>query len=1592
MATLRTATFATWRLEDIYRKNPNGSNIPKITGIGGASGADNGFLGVNRGGDRWQGAEGVGYVHEVVFAEGDSSAMVSQFQLISAIRALPPIVPPFSRAAGGSGNGHAGAPRDERRAGTYPRTLRAVTANEAEEEGEGEGLGEGESLAQSHQESLHMEAEWPIAWCQVAENVLIGSPLVSAADVDVVTSKAGVTAVVSLLPSEHESSLAVDWSAVTRQLAREGGVALKLPVGEAAAGGRAEAARGEGEPGEGWRGVLSEGEAGESDLEGCLEEDGEGEGGEDVVSQVLEAVRVVAALVATGHRVAIVSCSPHSASALVALGYTTFVKGADVSAAMADMHRACPAADPPMRVWKKAHAQLAGSNMRRLTDLAAEELQRRIANGVPGSSANDWQVAERKLVAEGFQRMVAADVALSDAISKAAIRRAARAAEKQMDDVDLTSSDRIALLKAHISRLEEKQQAADQAARAAEDRINFFLRQLNALQDKHAAAQKEAAAATQLASQLAGQLQSLQAREGSSAPSSLAAAQATALGSAAAEADRVAALEAEVRERREREQELREAQQQAEQRAASARHLLLTLEKDLARVTEGEAAAKEAAAEAKEKVGFLSGVVRELEGRERDARREAERANEALEVVAARERAAQVRVQELCVQVEQLEKELAAAQEASRIAHGRCDFFARLVDVLREREQAATDAAKRANQALTGVARELEEVKGRERREREVWKGAVARSEAVMAELGATKRMQREAKERREAAEKLLAKLESVGESGEEGSRKLLLQARAAVADALENETSLAGLVVALADKLTEAAAARTAQRERLAFLERQVAEGRERERAAEAAVTAAMAGQAELRRQVDEVARKEAEAREEVRVLSSKVESLSAQSTVAEEVEGSLAVLRSQVAFLQSELASATQEATSATQRSTSLLHQLNQLRSGASSDGSAGQVAGSDSLGEVAGEAEAPWFTGEAVRKLEEELSAARSAAESANQRVFVLQGQVKELQKKEGVAQALLGRAEEKMSALFGQLAAARDKDSTSLRALAKARSEVRQMAWQVARLEEQLQARGNAGGGVGLVALGRGEGWGLAGLLDGLSAGTLKLLGMAGVGGMGGAAGVDGGQKEPNAARLAAELSRGAAALQSRVKKHVSRLGKNAAAVDAAALSSLPDQPIEEQFSEEEETILASASCLREAVMAIDAKRRELGAAPLAARVPSTSRAAVLRATASGASAAQVTKPASAAGAPAAAAAAPIVPSSAAAAAAAAAAATEATAPAATTAAGDGTGSGNERQQPQQEQQQAEVNREEGKEEVKVESRGDAAAATATLPSLSSASNSSGPPTSLSSSSNPPSPVPPATLPAATDQPTASSQQSPTSPPAPFSSLTALFAKAAAAVGLSALLIMPLALGSHSNESPLIESLQQQQQQSIDVIRPLIHQQSVQTVSLQQQQSDPSQSLQLYNPSMQASSLQAASLQTASLQQPTQPAALHLFFDPLTLKPVRAAGTGEAYEGPSALIPLPVLKEAETEVLNLIGRYTTVAREMKGLAAVVAPDASPEDRIQAAFLFCRQLASPPSTSAAVVSGVGGGGRGGVEDPTSMSRNFCASMGLW
>ncbi|CAI5533336.1 unnamed protein product, partial [Closterium sp. Naga37s-1] len=1416
-------------------------------------------------------------------------------------------------------------------------------------------------------------------------------------------------------PSEHESALAVDWSAVTRQLAREGGVALKLPVGEAAAGGRAEAARVEGEPGEGWRGVLSEGEAGESDLEGCLEEDGEGEGGEDVVSQVLEAVRVVAALVATGHRVAIVSCSPHSASALVALGYTTFVKGADVSTALADMCRACPAADPPMRVWKKAHAQLAGSNMRRLTDLAAEELQTRIANGVPGSSANDWQVAERKLVAEGFQRMVAADVALSDAISKAAIRRAARAAEKQMDDVELTSSDRIALLKAHISRLEEKQQAADQAARAAEDRISFFLRQLNALQDKHAAAQKEAVAATQLASQLAGQLQSLQAREGSSAPSSLAAAQAAALGSAATEADRVAALEAEVRERREREQELQAAQQQAEQRAASARQLLLTLEKDLARVTEGEAAAKEAAAEAKERVGFLSGVVRELEGRERDARREAERANEALEVVAARERAAQVRVQELSLQVEQLEKELSAAQEASRIAHGRCDFFARLVDVLREREQAAVEAAKRANQALTGVARELEEVKGRERREREVWKGAVARSEAVMAELGATKRMQREARERREAAEKLLAKLESAGGSGEEGSRKLLLQARAAVADALENETSLAGLVVALADKLTEAAAARTAQRERLAFLERQVAEGRERERAAEAAVAAAMGGQEELRRQVDEVARKEAEAREEVRVLSCKVESLSAQSTVAEEVEGSLAVLRTQVAFLQSELASATQEATSATQRSTLLLHQLNLLRSGASSDGSAGQVAGSDSLDEVAGEEET-------VRRLEEELSAARGAAESANQRVFLLQGQVKELQKKEGVAQALLGRAEEKMSALFGQLAAARDKDSTSLRALAKARSEVRQMAWQVARLEEQLQARGNTAGGVGLATSGRGEGWGLAGLLDGLSAGTLKLLGLAGVGGFGGAAGVDGGQKEPNAARLAAELSRGAAALQSRVKKHVSRLGKNAAAVDAAALTSLSDQPIEEHFSEEEEKLLASASCLREAVVAIDAKRRELGAAPLAARVPSATRTAAPPATVPGASAAHVSGPAPAAAT--AAAAAPVVPSPAATATAATAAAAGAAVPvipssaaAAAAAAAAGTAaveagaidSGN--QQQEQQQQQAEVNGEHTKkvgthteetDEWQEENSNDAAAA-ATLASSSSAANPSTPPASLPPSSNSPSSVPPASLPPssnspssvppaslspATDNPATSTQQAPPSPPGRFSSLTALFAKAAAAVGLSALLFMPLALGSHSNESPLIESLQQEQQQSVDVTRPLTQQQAVQPVLLQQQQFESLPSLQLYNPSMQASSLQAASVQAASLQQPTQPAALQLFFDPLTLKPVQAAGTGEAYEGPSALIPLPVLKEAEKEVLNLIGQYTTVAREMKGLAGVVAPDASPEDRIQAAFLFCRQLASPPSTSAAALSRAGGDG---VENATSMSRNFCASMGL-
>ncbi|GJP66567.1 hypothetical protein CLOP_g23485 [Closterium sp. NIES-67] len=970
-----------------------------------------------------------------------------------------------------------------RDAGSYPRRIRGKRTKSAE-------------MAQ-------VEGDWPLSWCHVADGVLIGSPLASADDAKAVLEAADVTAVVSLVTEQQERELGVDWAAVSAAVTDAGGVAVRVAsveaFGEKAAAAAAAAGAKSGE---------------------------KGAAADSQVPVLLESIRVVASLAASGHRVLVVSCQPNAASALAAIGYLSLVKGESPEAAAAALRRVCPSARPALEALEQTQTHLAAGNSQRLTKLAAAELQQRIAKGVRGSSAGDWKAAERKLAIEGFQRMVAADVALSEALSKAAIRRATREAEKQIEGGAASPQEKVNLLMAQIQQLESRQKAAAEAETAATDRISFFLNQLSTLRTKHAEAEKTAKAASARASRLATQLSAAANRE------------AWSQASAEAAQGRIGELEAEVAGLREREEGLIEARKKAEAEAEEARKQAEVLKAEVVTVGEKQEEAVAAMAEAKERIGFLSGVVKELEQREKAARSEVASAVEMTQVVERREQAALVKVGDLTTRVAALETEVAAAHEAARIANGKCEFFARVMETLREREQAALAQARKANMLLAGVKAELSAAKEREASLRASWKEAVARAEMVVAELGAAKRMQGEAVREREAAEVALAAADSP------------LMAKAALQAAINNEAYLTALVSTLTARLSDATAERATAGERMRFLERQLAEGKEREQEARERVRVAEREKEGLVVQVERVRKSEEEARREVGVLMQKLDSVAAQSKAAEQVEGAILIMRAQVDVLQAELAAAKQTAEAASERSSFLLRQMDLIKSrqqqkldaavaqAVSAEQKKAGVAASAAAATAAAAAAPAASNAEAimeaaVEKLQKQLAEARAEAEAAVANVSNLEARVGQLQTKEKEAKVLLGRADEKISDLFVQLSAAREKEKVEAKALMKARVELGELSGKVTRLEVELKEKEAAVGGVG----------------SGVGAAATKMV---------------------------VDLSKGAKELHTRLQDQVARLGQGLTAKPAAPAA----------LDKEEEEIIAAAANLREAVEALN----------------------------------------------------------------------------------------------------------------------------------------------------------------------------------------------------------------------------------------------------------------------------------------------------------------------------------------------------------------------------------------------------------------------
>ncbi|CAI7793438.1 unnamed protein product [Closterium sp. NIES-53] len=133
-----------------------------------------------------------------------------------------------------------------------------------------------------------------------------------------------------------------------------------------------------------------------------------------------QAVRVVAALAAMGHRVLLRCPSAARLSPLIALGYLVLAKGMPVSAALAVVKESKPNADPPVNVLMEARERLLAGMTSRVITIAEAIYHTRCTTGQHGDSQSDWAQAQEQCSRELFDKWLLADVSFARSVAQSA--------------------------------------------------------------------------------------------------------------------------------------------------------------------------------------------------------------------------------------------------------------------------------------------------------------------------------------------------------------------------------------------------------------------------------------------------------------------------------------------------------------------------------------------------------------------------------------------------------------------------------------------------------------------------------------------------------------------------------------------------------------------------------------------------------------------------------------------------------------------------------------------------------------------------------------------------------------------------------------------------------------------------------------------------------------------------------------------------------------------------------------------------------------------------------------------------------------------
>ncbi|GJP54128.1 hypothetical protein CLOM_g13233, partial [Closterium sp. NIES-68] len=228
------------------------------------------------------------------------------------------------------------------------------------------------------------------AWAAVTEDVAVGSLATTAspAAVQALVRDTGVTAVVSLEEEGSYSARGTGWEEEKQLLQEAGLVAVWVPIRES-------------------------------------------DSAEQAV-MLPQAVRVVAALSAMGHRVLLRCPSAVRLSPLVALGYLVLAQGMSISDALTLLKHSKPNADPPANVLIEARERLLAGMTSRVITIAEAIYHTRCTTGQHGDSQSDWAQAQEQCSREVFDKWLLADVSFARSVAQSAehqVRSKAQEAE-----------------------------------------------------------------------------------------------------------------------------------------------------------------------------------------------------------------------------------------------------------------------------------------------------------------------------------------------------------------------------------------------------------------------------------------------------------------------------------------------------------------------------------------------------------------------------------------------------------------------------------------------------------------------------------------------------------------------------------------------------------------------------------------------------------------------------------------------------------------------------------------------------------------------------------------------------------------------------------------------------------------------------------------------------------------------------------------------------------------------------------------------------------------------------------------------------------